>query len=167
MKLQGETLVPPVSLVLNKNIQHASRIYIFGWGWGFPLSRYGSLHQQITFVRQLWRQTWWVWGFYQRLHSAEVMEDGEAKVILIISTRRLGVTYTRRSLGGRCLVYRSPGLSQCQRKRRYLHTCSRQQDFVFQKFFQWEFGPEEPRERSEVRRRDAEGTFCRLGKVQS
>lgn len=26
-------------------------------------------------MRQLWGQTWWVWGFYQRLLSAEVRED--------------------------------------------------------------------------------------------
>lgn len=92
------------------------------------------LHQQITFVLQLRSQTWWVWGFY---HSAELMEDGKSKVILIISIRRLGFTYTRLSLGGQCLVYKSPGLFQCQSKVRYAHTCSRPPEMrltLFSKF---------------------------------
>lgn len=139
MKLQGETPVHPVSPALNKNIQHAWGIYIFFWRGGGELLSAATvkcstlLHQQITFVRLLRSQTWWVWGFY---HSAELMEDGKSKVILIISICRLGVTYTRLSLGGQCLVYKSPGLFQRQSKGRYAHTCSRPPEkcltFIFQ-----------------------------------
>lgn len=108
------------------------------------------------------------------------MEDGKSKVILIISIRQLGVTYTRLSLGGQCLVYKSSGLFQCQSKGRYAHTCSRPPEMrltLFAKFLfpvGVGFQRAECQEFYKVRRRQqkccypitakAESTFCWLGK---
>lgn len=100
MKLQGETLVRPVSLARNKNKLHVSHLHVRAWGRGGEgdggggvfLSSYSKMQHFTSLADNLCaaitKSNLLVWGLLSQAAFPEITTEGEATASSIISIRR-------------------------------------------------------------------------------
>lgn len=98
-------------------------------------------------MRQLWSQTWWVWGFYQRLGRQQ--SEGNFDNKHSAARRHLHTALFRWAVFGLRVPWT---ISMSEEKTLPSHGLATARLCFPKRIFRWEIVPEEPRERSEVRR---------------